>query len=526
MTAARVSERSVLDRGTERSSAVGRLLIDIGPDTKLTAEDVERVRSSGSAEVSLALTTAGEYAVRRSAVTLDAALAAGVRVYGASTGFGAFVRDEAGVDGAAQARGLIDHLTAGWGPLLEPGIVRAMMAVRCQTLALGRSGVRREVLAGIVDLVNAGIAPAVPSVGSVGASGDLIPLAHTARVLAGSGEVIDSKGDTIPGGEALARAGLLPIELGARDALSLVNGTACMTAHAAVAAVLCNRLILHAEALCAWLMLSLGCRAESLDARLHRARGHGGQSASAQRILSMIRDPSADESRPLQEIYSIRCAPQILGACRDQLSSARAVIETELNGVTDNPIVCGTPDRPEVLHGGNFQGQQIAFASDAINAALTQTALLVERQVEALCDPRVSGGAPLLLSGAPGESSGMAGAQITATALAAELRRNAAPSAVATIPTNAGNQDIVSMGAMAARVAMEQAERAGGVLAVLAICISQLQHLRQHGRAPGSPAPPPFPMPDVRSSLTDRPVRGDIDRLGRWFTRKGSVAGA
>src|SRR6056297_2600713 len=197
----------------------------------------------------------------------------------------------------------------------------------------------------------------------------------------------------------------------------------------------------------------------------------------------------------MQEVYSLRCAPQVLGAVRDQLAHARSLVETELNGVNDNPVI--DAEAPAALHGGNFQGQQVAFAADALNEALTQIGVLAERQLDVLLSSDQNGGAPPLLAWDPGPTSGLAGAQLTATALVAELRQDAQMAATSSIPTNDDNQDVVSMGALAARTAHEQTERLAPILAVLGLSLAQLTHLRDAGRADG-PAPPPHPwMPSV-----------------------------
>jgi histidine ammonia-lyase/tyrosine ammonia-lyase len=214
-------------------------------------------------------------------------------------------------------------------------------------------------------------------------------------------------------------------------------------------------------------------------------------------------------------VYSLRCAPQILGAARDQLAYVRDVVETELNGVTDNPITI--PDAPAALHGGNFQGQQVAFAADALNEALTQVGVLVERQVDVLLSPDQNEATPLL-AWDPGPTSGLAGAQLTATALVAELRQNAQMAGTSSIPTNDDNQDVVSMGALAARTAYEQTERLAPILGVMGLALAQLTHLQDVGRAKG-PAPPPPPwMPAVEPVVEDRPLRSEIETLAdRWL---------
>ncbi|MEM7621588.1 MAG: aromatic amino acid ammonia-lyase [Planctomycetota bacterium] len=480
------------------------------PDRSPTCEDIERIAlGSASADFSDNARTAIEYSHQ----TLAAAHARGNEIYGLTTGFGPHVQFEADTDAFAQGSGLIAHLGAGCGPYASRENVRAILAVRCQALSLGASGIAPRAAEALLALLRADVCPAIPEIGSVGASGDLIPLAHAARVITGEGCVLTDSHDIGPAHKALKRAGLEPLGLSGRDALAMVNGTSFMTAYACRAIARADRLIEVAEALTAWTFRSLRGRHEALDDRIHQARGHAGQIASAASIHRHLGAHSEDRARPLQEVYSLRCAPQILGACRDQLRYARSVIETELAGVNDNPVVCGTPDNPAVLHGGNFQGQQVAFAADALNAALTQTALLIERQLDVVLNPELNGGAPLLLAWAPGATSGMAGAQITATAVAADIRRNATPSAIATMPTNGRNQDVVSMGAMAARVAFEQTDRVASVLAIHQMALDQLAFLQRHGRAPGSPVRRPEWAPDFEGFTEDRALHNDISRI-------------
>ncbi|MEO0512543.1 MAG: aromatic amino acid ammonia-lyase [Planctomycetota bacterium] len=477
----------------------------------MRCEDVEAV-GDGWARVVL-----DPEPLRASCEILESARRRGDPIYGLTTGFGPHVRYDASSDAEQQGANLIAHLAAGHGEPAPRRVVRATLAVRAQTMALGRSGISPGAASAFVALIDRDVCPAIPQIGSVGASGDLIPLAHAAMVLTGRGGVLGAGGGLVPAGEALAAAGLEPTALSARDALAMVNGTAFMTAYAALALSRCERLLGMAEGLTGWAMAALRARRQSLDPRLHRARGHSGQAVSAAGIAASLPGYFEDASRPLQEVYSIRCAPQILGACRDQLAYARSVIETELSGVNDNPVVCGTVEDPAVLHGGNFQGQQVAFAADAMNAAVTQAALLMERQLDVVVNPELNGGAPLLLAWEPGATSGLAGGQITATALAADMRRSATPSAVATMPTNGRNQDVVSMGTMAARVAYEQTERAAAILAVHTTALEQLAFLRSAGRAPGVAVHRPDWVPEVEGFEQDRSLYDDTQRIAQAF---------
>jgi len=459
--------------------------------------------------------------MRQSQKTLEQLRAQNKPVYGVTTGFGPFVRYAATRPGSeSHGLGLISHLCAGFGNPACDEIVRAAMIIRARTLAHGHSAVSAQVVDAYLKIIAAGIVPEVPEMGSVGASGDLIPLAFLARALRGLGHV-RLNGRRLSAAVALKRAGLPTLKPVSRDVLGLVNGTSFMTAYAALALCRAERLIEHAHWLTGWAYRLLGCRAQALDPRLHRARGHLGQMESAKRILAhaMQDGPFGDSTRPLQEVYSLRCAPQILGACLDQLAHARVLIEREINGVNDNPLIfADSSDGPmDALHGGNFQGQQIAFAADTINSAITQVAVLVERQIDVVLSPIHNNNAPLLLAWEPGPCSGMAGAQITATALVADIRHHNQPAATSSIPTNGGNQDVVSMGTNAARHAYHQMPRCAAVLSVMALCLHRLNDLRKVGRATGSSGKLPVQLPHCRSFREDVPLHADIQRIAAEF---------
>jgi len=488
--------------------------LELGEHPRWRPEDIER--ASGRPGTALRFSADAYAAMRASCDALHICIDRGDPVYGLTTGYGPHVCYAASNDPHDQGDGLIAHLGAGWGEPISAQLVRAMMLLRLQTVAQGRSGIDPDAADTLLAVYNAGIAPAVPCVGSVGASGDLIPMAHVARVITGVGEVLGDSGIR-PAREALDEAGITPRRLSGRDALSIVNGTSFMTAHAAIAIARADRLVSYAELLTGWAYRLLGCRSQALDDRLHKARGHRGQIESASRIRVEAEryGPYEDTTRPLQEVYSLRCAPQFLGAVREQLDHARRLVTTEINGVSDNPVICHG-DEPAVLHGGNFQGQQIAFASDTMSQAMTQVGLLMERQIDVLCNPELTG-ATLLLAWRPGATSGLAGAQITATAIAAEMRHQAQPAAISTIPTNGRNQDVVSMGAMAARVAHAQTNRLAAILAILSIAMTQLDFLRREGTSIGRRTPKPEWLPKIDGFTEDRPLRGDIERLSQFF---------
>lgn len=521
------------ERGTGTDGPARAAGLRLGLGAELGCEDVERAARAGRgpegrrAGMDVRFTTEALEAMLDSARRLRAAQARGDEIYGLTTGFGPLVQFRADARASAQGEGLIAHLGAGWGPPAPAVVARATMVLRAHTVGMGCSGITPGAADALLDLIRHGVTPAVPEVGSVGASGDLIPMSHVARVMMGSGRVLGPDGTVQEAGAALAACGLKPVELPGRDALALVNGTAFMTAYAALAVARAERLLLLAERLTGWLYRLLGCRSAALDARLHHARGHDNQGRSAANIRAEAEGHGAyeDTTRPLQEVYSLRCAAQVLGACRDNLDHARRLTEREIAGVSDNPVVAGTEDSPCVLHGGNFQGQQIAFAADAANAACVQAAVLAERQLDVLVNPELNGGGPLLLAWKPGATSGLAGAQLTATAIVAEMRHHGGPCATASIPTNGRNQDVVSMGTMAARQAHGQTERLAGVLAATAIGAAQLNFLRERGRATGRTTPRPAWMPEVEGLVEDRALHDDLARVARTFAEQGCAWG-
>ena len=465
-------------------------------------------------------------ALEASVVTLREIVVREEPLYGWNTGFGPHVRSSVDPEDPRHAVGLLEHLGAGYGPDTDIQVVRLSMLLRLITISRGHSGVRGSVFAAYAKLLEHPGAPVVPVGGSLGASGDLVPLAHIARILIGRGDWSHA-GRTIPGAELLKRVGLEARVLNAREALALTNGTSASTAWALLALERGQRLIQCCEALTGLIMRSLGASPEALDDDLHAAREHPDQRASAAAIQAALgqgdsspgeRERLRGTTPPLQEPYSLRAAPQILGACRGQLRTASESLGAEVAGVDDNPLLFpATHDRPaRAVHGANFFGQQVAFAADAINVALTQAGILVERQLALLLDPARNGGAPLLLASAPGRS-GLAGLQLTATALVAEMRSAASPAAVGSIPTNGDNQDIVPMAHEAGRKAVAQTSRLAGVMSTLTIAMAQLHHLRRSGRAPGTAIEFPEWFPMLGGVDEDRALRDEIDQVARTY---------
>ncbi len=471
----------------------------LSPFSPLSCEDLYDIAVR---QKSLRLSKKAVLAMERSHNVLGKIIERGDAVYGLTTGFGPRVR-YGGSRTDADGSDLIAHLGAGYGAPIEPEVVRGAMAARLHTLAQGMSGISPETARFYALVLEKNIIADVPSVGSLGASGDLIPLAHIARVMAGEGKVLRRQ-QSIPAIEALREEGLEPCRPSPRDALALVNGTSFSAAYMALTLVRSGILLARAEELTGWMMRVLGCRRNGLDARLHAAKRHAGQQESARNILRDVKLDAGkeDESRPLQEIYSIRCAPQILGAARDVLRQSKETIEEELCGVDDNPLI--DVKTLQILHGGNFMTQHIAFAADSMNSALSQVANLAERQIEALVNPVYNGGASLLLAPETGFTSGMAGVQLTATAIIAEMRSHRQHYASSSLPSNAGNQDIVPLGFQAARECYHQIERLQAVLACEALCVAQLGALRGYsGRKPSWIA-------DFEPLTKDRALRDDI----------------
>lgn len=437
-------------------------------------------------------------------------IASGTPIYGATTGFGPLIgypgRDEA----ADQCENALAHLTAGQGPDLAVPVVRATLLVRLSSLAQGHSGISPEVVDSLIAALRTPFAPAVPTMGSVGASGDLIPLAYVARALRGQGHAYLGA-DRLPADEALRRAGLRPLELDGRDALALVNGTSVTAAAAGLALARLQRSHRVALVLSALLADLLGCSTAFLSPSLLEAFGHSeaGQVGSRLRELLDGTKPSGD--RALQEPYSIRCLPQLLGAAGASLRHAAEVLDCDLNGVSDNPLFF--PERGEVAHGGNFFGQPAAFTSDLLSLVAVQTANLAERQLDLLIDPHRSSGLPPMLATDPGRQHGVQGVQLAATAIVAAMRRTANPASIQSLPTNLHNQDIVPFGTQAALAALDQAESLRLLHGSLAVALRQALHVST--RKPTAPAcAAVFEQLEelIAPADPDRPLDGDVRR--------------
>lgn len=412
---------------------------------------------------------------------IEDAVASGDVVYGVTTGFGALANVRVEADRAVDLQhGIVrSHATAVGRPLSRAE-ARAMLLLRAHVLAIGHSGVRPELVDLMVQMLNADVIPAVPEQGSLGASGDLAPLANLALPLIGAGEVLTQVG-TEPAAEAMTRAGLGPLALEAKEGLALVNGTQGMLAIGALAAERLRTLVGTADVVAAMTIeAALGTDAP-FDERLQRLRPHPGQAASAanlRRLLagSPILASHRDSAHLVQDAYSLRCAPQVHGATRDALAFARGALEIELNAVSDNPIVL--PEDGEVVSGGNFHGQPVAVVLDALATATVGLASVSERRLYRLLDPAMSNGLPAFLVPESGLNSGFMLVQYTAASLVSESKAIAHPASVDSIPSSAGQEDHVSMGMTAARHARDAVTNAEMVVALEALGAAQALDLR------------------------------------------------
>jgi len=473
----------------------------------------------------------------RSEAALDGHLSEGRRIYGVTTGYGPLAGYRiAPAQSARLQRGLIDHLASGVGPPLPREAVRAMMAARVSSLARGWSGVRPDVADHLVAMLNADVVPEVPEAGTVGASGDLTPLAHAALAAIGEGRVLGGASAA----DALAAAGLDPLRLERKDGLALVNGTAAMTGIAALNAADMANAVEAAMRLTVIYAEVLGGRRDAFDPRFDAARPHDGQRRALDRLNALMAgshrlhpaepvpphlDDIAPEETAHQDAYTIRCAPQEFGAALDALAHHDAVVTTELQSATDNPLI--DPETGEVLHGGNFYGQHVAYASDMLASVAVKLAAHAERALARLTDTTRNGDLPPFLAGGDtGLNSGFMGAQVSATALVAEMRTKATPAAIQTIPTNADNQDVVTMGTIAARNARDQVNRLWRVLAIHALALTQAVELRGGFQDGGGFSPASRALAaGVRERsgflCDDRPLSPEIADVADWLARGG-----
>jgi histidine ammonia-lyase len=464
--------------------------------------------------------------MRASRVVIDQVVAAGRTVYGVTTGFGDLATIRIEPDQTAELqRNLVRSHAAGVGDPLPVEVVRAMLLLRANALAVGLSGIRPEVVELLIGMLNAEVHPVVPSRGSVGASGDLAPLAHLALVVIGEGEAWRENAGPAPGREALARAGLEPMSLEAKEGLALLNGTQLMGALAALALDDARRLALSADVIGAMSLEAMEGTAVAFDEALIGARPHPGQVAVAAHLRSLLAGSEIAASHTemdhkVQDAYSLRCMPQVHGAARDALDQLERVLAIEINAATDNPLVFPSG---EIVSGGNFHGEPLALAIDYAKIAVAELASISERRSARLVDAHLSG-LPAFLTDAPGLRSGLMIAQYTAAALVNELQTLTHPASVDTIPTSANQEDHVSMGATGALHLRDVVDRAEAVLAIEALCAAQGLDFREPMRPGAGVARAHARLREVVPHLDeDRPPAEDIARV-RELLHAGEMA--
>jgi len=473
----------------------------------------------------------GEGAAERIAASraaIERAVESGEVVYGVTTGFGSLAEVRLSKEHAsALQHGLIRTHAVAVGRELPPAEVRAMLALRAHVLGLGHSGVRFEVANRFVELLDHGILPVVPEQGSLGASGDLAPLAHLALGAVGEGEVTVG-GERSRASEALASAGLRPLELEAKEGLALINGTQGMTAIGVLAAARSRQLAKTADVAAALTIEAILGTDRAFDLRVVGLRPHPGQQAAARNLLRLLAGSeilaSHRESHHIvQDAYSIRCAPQVHGAFRDVLANTIRTLEIELASVSDNPIVT---DDGAILSCGNFHGQPVAHACDSLAAAAVGLASISERRLYRLLDPKTSNGLPPFLVGEAGVNSGFMVCQYTAASLVSESKSLAHPATVDSITSSAGQEDHVSMGMIAARHARDCVANAEVVVALELLAAGQACELRA----------PRLPAAGGRAALRalrravpplehDRELKPDVD-AAIDLVRSGAVVAA
>jgi histidine ammonia-lyase len=480
--------------------------------------ELHHVHAVARQHAAVSLAPAARASLQQTRTHLETALARGETIYGVNTGFGALsdTRIAAGELGLLQQNLLRSH-AVGVGPALSGEIVRALLLLRAHTLAMGASGVTPSLPEFLLELLARDIRPIVPSQGSVGASGDLAPLAHLALALIGEGEAW-YRGAVLPARQALAAAGLQPRVLGPKEGLSLINGTQVMTAIGALALVDAAELIAAADVIGALSLDALLGTAAATDPRIHAGKPHDGQRESAAVIRQLLADSPLNDSHrdcgEVQDAYCLRCMPQVHGAVRGALTYVAGAVRIEVNSFTDNPLVLARDDGGyDVVSGGNFHGGTVAVPLDHMTAALTTLATISERRTDRMMNPTSSRGLRPFLADDPGVESGFMMAHVTASALASECKTLSFPASVDTIPTSAGKEDHVSMGPIAARKLRQVVDAAARVLAIEAMAAARAVDLR------GIPTSPPLMRvhAGIRKHVApftgDRSMAADVERL-------------
>ncbi len=466
------------------------------------------LRAVWQAPVHATLHASAHADIAASAAAIQAIVAKGDAAYGINTGFGKLAKTRIPDEQLELLqRNLILSHSVGTGEPMSDATVRLVMLTKAASLARGFSGVRPVVIDTLLAVLNAGIVPHIPVKGSVGASGDLAPLSHMTLALMGEGPV-RVNGQTVKAADALQAAGIAPLTLAAKEGLALINGTQVSTALALHGLFMAERL-LEAGAVTGALSVDAAKGSDApFDARIHTARGQPGQIALAQAMRellagSAIRQSHLDNDERVQDPYSLRCQPQVMGACRDQIAHAARTLLTEANAVTDNPLVF--TDTGEVLSGGNFHAEPVAFAADGLALAIAEIGALAERRIALLIDSTLSALPPFLVNN-PGLNSGFMIAHVTAAALASENKSHAHPASVDSLPTSANQEDHVSMATFAGRRLAEMADNTATILGIEWLAAAQGVDFHR-------PLASSAPLEAAHALLRAQVARYDADRL-------------
>lgn len=446
----------------------------------LTLEAVGEVASIEGRRAAL-LAPDARHAVNQARAVVDEIVASNKIAYAITTGVGKLSDVRIAGDQIRELQvNLVRSHSVGVGEPLSVAETRAMMLLRANSLAKGQSGVRAIVIDMLCEMLNRGVTPVVPSQGSVGASGDLAPLAHLALALIGEGECVDEREVRVPSAEALKRAQIKPLVLEAKESISLINGTQAMLAVGTLALLAAETLVDTADVLGGLCCDALKGTDAAFDERIHKARPHAGQMKTASNLRRMLEGSQIRESHRecgrVQDAYSLRCIPQVHGAVRDTLAHCREVFETEANSAVDNPLVFITDAKNaegDVISGGNFHGEPLAFALDFMAIALSALAGISERRIERLVNPALSEGLPPFLAAGAGLNSGFMMPQVTAAALVSENKVLAHPASADSITTSGNKEDFVSMGMTAATKLKRIVDNTRNVLAIEAMAVAQ-----------------------------------------------------
>jgi histidine ammonia-lyase len=461
-------ERRNLTKKLGKWMEMKRISLDGDHLTLEEAQDIARGKAQATIHPS------ARTKMKKSRDFVESALRRGEKIYGVTTGFGLLSDQIINPEQVEDLqRNLIRSHSVGVGPTFNEETTRAIMVLRANVLAKGYSGARYEVLKSLVDMINKGVHPLIPEQGSVGASGDLAPLAHLASVLIGEGEAV-YHGKRMTGRKAMSQAGISTITLKAKEGLSLINGTQVMTGVGLLTLLRAERLCKAADIIGACTLDALKGTFSAFDPDIQRVRPLPGQLAVAKNFQKLGKyDPIAESHKSctkVQDAYSIRCIPQVHGAVRDALQYVRRTLEVEVNSATDNPLIFA--DRKKILNGGNFHGEPIAFAMDLLGMVVSELGGISERRIEKLINPALSG-LPAFLTSEGGLHSGLMIVQVSAAALASENKALAHPASVDSIPTSADKEDHVSMGTIAARKARGIVHNVENILAMELLCATQ-----------------------------------------------------